>query len=290
MKILLNIMIFLATFVIKANAAETVDSIPQADIFYIISTEVMSAHDKDGKEIYNSMLCPQDTLAMYQEKEYVRQHYAGNMRFFAPYYEQFTMNALLIPREEGLKAYAHSKEDMFRKFGEYIATQNNGRPYILMGFSQGAMIALDLLKEMTDEQYANCKGVYMIGYRIAEQDTIGTRVKPATDAISGNAISFNSVTRPETRWELLTDGAITCINPLNWKTDDTPATLTFDGDTATVAVDKTIQQLVVKGLDEKKYTMPGSEPFYKVGCLHHWDLLFYTDAIKKNIIERLKNR
>ena len=257
------------------------------DVFYIISTNVMQAHDDNGNEIYNSRLTPSDTLALFAEKEFVRTHYAEGLRFFAPYYEQFTMRALIAPRDTMVKAYEHSKADIKRQFNEYINKQNGGRPYVLMGFSQGAMLVLDLLKEMSDEDYANCKGVYAIGYRIAEQDTTGTRVRPATDALSGNIVSFNSTMTPETTWDAIAGNAITCINPLNWRTDSIPATMTYEGDTLTVSVHPTLNELIVEGIDVNKYTMPGAEPYYKPGCLHHWDILFYIDEIKKNIRERL---
>lgn len=252
------------------------------DVFYIMSTDVLHAYAEDGTEIYNSRLVPEDTLALYAEKEYVRGHYAEGLRFYAPYYEQFTFEAISLPAEEYAMAYAHAREDITERFNEYIASSNEGRDFVLMGFSQGAMLALDLLKEMPSSVYERCRAVYMLGYRLSEEDIAHERVTPATDERSGNVVSFNSVMRSDATWDLVAGGAATCINPLNWRTDGTPAELVYDGDTATVRVDLQTQQLLVSGLDEEKYTFPLTEP----GNLHHWDLLFYSDDIRRNILLR----
>lgn len=249
------------------------------DIFYIISTEVLHAYDNANREIFNSTLCPADTANMYAEKVYVQQNYAGGLRFFAPYYEQFTFQAISEPEDTYRRAYEHAKQDLFRRFRQYIAEQNQGRSFILMGFSQGAMLALDLLKEMPDSLVQRCTAVYMLGYRLSAEDLQHPRVQPAIDSLRGKVISFNSVTRTEAAMELLTKGAATCINPLNWRTDATPATLVFDNDTATVSIDPDSQLLIVQNLDEEKYQFP----LFEKGCLHHWDLLFYADAIRRNI-------
>lgn len=78
--------------------------------------------------------------------------------------------------------------------------------------------------------------------------------------------------------------AAICINPLNWKTDDTPATLKYDGDEGTVHVDQDKHVLVVEGLDSDKYDGLGY-PIPK-GIYHVWDIRFYADAIKQNAIDR----
>lgn len=187
-----------------------------------------------------------------------------------------------MPPDSFAVAYAHAKADITREFLHYIQTANCGRPFVLMGFSQGAMLALDLIKEMPDSVYARCKAVYMMGYRLSAEDLAHERVLPATDSIHGNVISFNSVMRTDATWDFVAKGATTCINPLNWRTDDMPATMVFEGDTALVVVDTLTHQLLVSGLDEEKYIFPLSAP----GNLHHWDLLFYADAIHRNILLR----
>ena len=51
-----------------------------------------------------------------------------------------------------------------------MKNQNNGHRFILAGFSQGAMLTIDLLKHMTDEQFSRMVANYMLGYRLSEKD------------------------------------------------------------------------------------------------------------------------
>ncbi len=256
------------------------------DIFYICSTEVMHAYDDNGTEIFNSRLVPEDTLALNAELKFVGQNYAQGYRYFAPYYEQFTFSAISLPSDSFALAYNHAKADITRRFTEYMTTQNNGRNYVIVGFSQGAMLALDLLKEMPEEYFSRCRAVYMMGYRISAEDAAHKRITPAKSATKGNVVSFNSVMHPSAIWPFVAKDAATCINPINWRTDAKPATLIFDGDTASVSVDKKTQQLIVSGLDEQKFKFPISE----TGNLHHWDLLFYAPQIHENISRRNARR
>lgn len=258
------------------------------DVFYIISTEVLAAFDDQGEEMFNSTLIPSDTVYMYQEKEFVKENYASGLRFYAPYYEQFTMNAIKAPKEVYDTAYVHAKNDLQKRFNDYMAHENNHRPYVIVGFSQGGMIAIDLLKEMTEEQYKLCKGAYLLGYRLSEEDLKHPHIVPATSLRKGKVASFNSTMSAESSWDLVSKDAATCVNPLNWKTDETPATLIFEGDTATVQVDKSINQLIVKGLDEDQYVFAPLNDFCVKGNLHHWDLLFYKEAISKRIKTRVR--
>lgn len=254
------------------------------DVFYIISTNVLHAYDKDGKEIYNSRLAPADTLTFHAEREYVRKHYAEGMRFYAPYYEQCTFAGFQLSTDSFAIAYAHAKADITRSFREYMEKENKGRDVVIIGFSQGAMLALDLLKEMPEKYYKRCRSVYMLGYRLTTEDMAHKRVTAAADSIKGNVVSFNSVMRRDATWDAVAAGAATCINPLNWRTDSIAATLTYKGDTATVRVDSQTHQLLVSGLDESKYTFPLTKP----GNLHHWDLIFYAPQIHRNIQQRCR--
>lgn len=278
-----NYLFLLLATLLMSSCATAPTEVP--DVFYILSTEVLHAYNEDGHEVYNARLTPEDTLSLCAEREYVRMHYVDSLPFYAPYYEQFTFAAISLPPDSFAAAYAHAKADITRRFQHYIRTENHGRPFVLMGFSQGAMLALDLMKEMPDSVYARCRAVYMLGYRLSEEDLAHERVVPATDSIHGHVASFNSVLRTDATWNFVAAGAATCINPLNWRTDDTtPAVLVFEGDTAMVAVDTLTHQLLVSGLDEEKYRFPLSAP----GNLHHWDLLFYADAIRRNIRVRTK--
>lgn len=100
----------------------------------------------------------------------------------------------------------------------------------------------------------------------------------------GVIVSYNSVASADKMWDAIEGHSAACINPLNWKTDDTPATLHYDGDEASVHIDKEKQVLVVEGLDPEKYDGMGY-PIDK-GVYHMWDPRFYANEIRANAIHR----
>ena len=102
-------------------------------------------------------------------------------------------------------------------------------------------------------------------------------------------MSFNSAMSADALWPMLSDGAA-CINPINWRTDSTPATLSYKGDTAQVSVDTLHNYLQVSGLDPDKYVFAPLEGYAPKGNLHHWDLLFYGDHLRRNALLRSSGR
>ena len=177
-------------------------------------------------------------------------------------------------------------------FDYYMEHQNNGRRYALVGFSQGGMLVLDLLKHMTDEQYNRMVAAYAIGYRITEEDCKNNHIRPASgETETGVTVSFNSALSTDGLWPLVAEGAVICINPVNWKTDSTPATFTYENEEHTVSIDKQTNMLIVKTNRPKYYRKWNNNPAFQsakvhLDCLHHWDLLFYSDFIHDNILKR----
>ena len=73
----------------------------------------------------------------------------GCCRVFAPRYRQAAAGAVSSPAE-GMKAYAFAYEDVKRAFKYYLDHDNKGRPFILVGHSQGTFHVLPLIEEMID--------------------------------------------------------------------------------------------------------------------------------------------
>ena len=113
--------------------------------------------------------------------------------------------------------------DVRRAFAHYLKHQNQGRPFVLAGFSQGALIALELMREMDDSTYARMVAAYIIGTNISREmlDSV-PRIRPAQRADdTGVTICYNSVRDAScTLWPR----SAVAINPVNWQTDDTEAT------------------------------------------------------------------
>lgn len=275
--------------------SETTSSSDKIDVIYFVSTEVLSAQDLRGSVSWQSQLIPSDLGAMREEMKYVE----GNMfyedfNFSAPYYHQFTFDAIWqLDRQDFQVVYDNVAREACEAFDYYMDNINNGRPFVLAGYSQGAMLTVDILKHMTDEQYSRMIACYTIGFRLSAEDLRHPHIKAATGETGrGVVISFNSVQTKDAIWPFLTEGAATCINPVNWKTDTTPATFTYDGTSNEVHVDAQSNVLLVK-TDNPQYFYDyyGKAKFYgDAGVsrdnLHHWDLLFYTRMIHDNALKR----
>lgn len=258
-----------------------------ADVFYVVSTNVLDAVDEDGTRHYTALLTDEDKRNMGAEFAYMDRVFGDSLNFFAPYYHQYTLAAIDMPSEQIETVYESVRADVFGAFEYYITRLNPDRPFILAGFSQGAMLVRDLLKHMTDDQYSRLAGAYMLGYALSEEDLRHPHIDPADDADGwGEVVSFNSVMSVDAAWDFVSGGAASCINPLNWTTDSTPAELCFKGDTATVHIDPAKNLLIVEGLDVDKYDFPPLSKYCVRGNLHHWDILFYSDALAKNARHR----
>ena len=259
----------------------------KADLFYIVSTEVIASTDDAGKEVYNAVLTQAEKEMLQQEMDFIAAQLGDSLNMYAPYYHQFTMNAILLPRDSFQIAFDKAQEEVKQAFEYYIRYYNTDRPFVIVGFSQGAMMIPALLTAMSDETYNRCKGAYMMGYRLTCEDLQNPRLTPARGEKDGKVISFNSVSSADKQWPFISGDAATCINPLNWTTDATPATLFYQQDTITIVQD-TVSHLLLCNVDSERYYLPGTEPWYEHGCLHHWDILFYNDALHKNILKRVR--
>lgn len=268
----------------------------KVDVIYFVSTDVLSAKDSKGRVAWQSQLIPSDVEAMSGEIAWVNKNmFYDDFNFSSPLYHQFTFDAIwqLDRKTFDKTVYNKVSREACEAFDYYMAKKNNGRPFILAGFSQGAMLTVEILKHMTDKQLSRMIACYTIGYRLSAEDLQHPNIKAATgETDKGVVISFNSTQTREAIWPFLCEGAATCINPVNWRTDSTPATFTFDGTTNEVHVDKQTNVLLVK-TDSTEYfhCYFDKATFFKdagvsIDNLHHWDLLFYSRMIHDNALKR----
>lgn len=265
------------------------------DVLYLLSTEVLSAVDENGAESWQSRLTDEDRQAMRNELEWVEKNiFSDGFNLTAPYYHQFTFDAISkLDPASFREVYTSVSEEVCDAFDHYMEHENNGRDFILAGFSQGAMLCLDLLRHMTDEEYSRMVACYTIGYRLSDKDLQHPHIKAAERADdTGVVISFNSSLTRDAIWPLVSEGSVTCMNPINWKTDSTPAEFNFDGTSNTVSVDPETQVLLVQ-TDKPEYFHGFYElaPFFldagvNQDNLHHWDLLFYSSQLHDNALLR----
>ena len=254
-----------------------------ADIFYISSTETLDHPGPDGRMLHHaeaadSAACP----GIRMEMEGVDERFGGSLDFYSPFYRQITMETYaqdeLIQRR-----FPVALDDARRAFDHYLEHFNGGRPFVLAGFSQGGQIVVELLKEMPDDVAERMIAAYVLGWKISKEELEEYPViRPAQRADdTGVTICYNSVRRPEDASELVSGGNAVAINPVNWRTDATPAVL---HDTLTVTLDPATKLLLVEGHDVVDY----DTSFFIEGCYHTFEIRWYSDQIRDNIEERTR--
>lgn len=267
------------------------------DVFYFVSTEVLSATDSLGNVVWQSPLTPSDRTAMTGEIAWVEQNmFYDDYNLFAPYYHQFTFDAIWQLSESQFDSvYQSVAGEACQAFDDYMANENHGRPFVLAGFSQGAMLTLEVLRHMTDEQYSRMVACYTIGYRLTENDLVHPHIRAAEgENDHGVVVSFNSTLSEDAIWPFVSEAAATCINPVNWCTDATPAVFAFDSTSNELHVDTAAHVLLVSTDCPSYYhAFYDVAPFFlQAGVsrdnLHHWDLLFYASRIHDNALCRAK--
>ena len=262
-----------------------------ADVFYIISTETGDYALPDGAtghyaDTYSDSL----RVPLYGEMAGVDTLVSGRLNFFSPYYRQCSLQSF---ENDSLTAARLPLPigDVRRAFRYYLEHLNGGRPFILAGYSQGAYIMLELLKEMDDEAYRRMIAAYAIGITICESHPHIVPAKGADD--TGVTICYNSVRNTSCAmrgWEK----SSVAINPVNWRTDSTVATLITEPspllpvteqkkDTMSVSLDLSTGLLIVKGFKAQDYVLP---LIGKPGNYHSREIWFYREQLRENMALR----
>lgn len=200
------------------------DKTADADVFFICPTVYGG-----GEDSYNMPMDDEDAKSDFLGATNMEKGiYDEDARFFAPYYRQVGLNVYELPAEEQETYLSIAYEDVKDAFTYYLEHYNEDRPIILAGFSQGADMSIRLLKDCFADEEVNdlLVACYAIGWRITEEELEEyPHLRFATgEDDTGVIISFNSEAESITDSLMIPAGTRTlAINPLNWKTDSTPA-------------------------------------------------------------------
>lgn len=259
------------------------------DAFYIVSTNVMQSFDSQGNEHYTAVLGENERKTLAIEMDFVQKTiFPDSINYFSPYYHQFTMSSISLPENDFQAIYDSVKNEIFDAFDYYMQTWNDGRRFVIIGFSQGAMMAKELLKHLDSEQYSRLVAAYVIGDGISVEDLNCENIVPAESASdTGVTISFNSVKSPDGIWIPVYENSVTCINPISWTTDATPADFSFGGQNVTATIDTALNVLIVN--DFEKPELPFTE-VWPEDCLHFYDIQFYNNSLRENVLLRAYKR
>jgi hypothetical protein len=284
------------------------------DVFYLYPTSWQKINQSDPNicEIDNPMMLAGAKLS------YARQATAfediANM--YAPYYRQddAVYTTSLPPAEQAKIVGSIPKTDAFAAFDYYIKNYNNGRPFILVGHSQGAIVMNLILSEYmktNPKVYARMIAAYVIGSPITPEFLASNphlKFAEGPDD-TGVIISYNTeAPTVEGKNPVLLPGSL-AINPITWTRDETLATgeqnlgsivinkdrsveLDKDGkflrvmNYADARVDK-VRGVVICSICDVEKLAPGNA-FSGKGVFHSFDYSFYYFNIKENAANRTK--
>lgn len=284
------------------STAQSWASLPQTpdkpvDVFYVYPTIYPEASPKNMDITRDDLRGRVQGLLKAQAGVY-----SASANLFAPYYRQVSFTCLDPDVDMYQNRYFRvGADDVRRAFEYYLAHDNDGRPFILAGHSQGSVVLLGLLRDrMYDPQLREqMVAAYIIGYSVTGQDLKEypwLKIAQGADD-TGVIITYNTQAPGATGSPVLVPGAMV-VNPLNWTTDATPA-------------DKS-QNLGAVFFNDMTGELLREEPHYigarvnpEVGALevippekmeighfpkgvyHKFDYAFFYRNLQKNVAERI---
>lgn len=279
------------------------DNTHAADVFYIYPTvSTISFVDNDSSWFADISL-PEVREDANGNQRFNKMLY-GEYDFYAPYYRQMVFEAYQQPAPVLDSLAQMAAKDVKDAFQYYMTHYNNGRPFFLMGHSQGSQMLINLLKNgMTEEQRQLMVAAYCIGYQVTAEELAAypEALKPAMDSTeTGKLVIFNSVT-DTTAISMVSRNDVVGINPTTWtmSTDTIPAeyhlgmakynkardsVLIFPCPTRTYLYNHTT---VCPDLDPEMVFVPDFEQMFPKGNLHFADSWLYGGNVVDNMRCRL---
>lgn len=274
-----------------------------ADLFIICPTVDLGTDGHTNMSLADEQTKANFVGALNMERGIYEQH----CRMYAPYYRQAVLADYDLPIKEAEPYFNLAYKDVRAAFVYYMQHENNGRPFVLAGFSQGAEICLRLLKEFGNEDFVknNMVACYAIGWRFTPQEAAEyPYIQPAKYADDlGKVIIFNSEAPEVTSSAIVPEGVKTfAINPLTWSCGSQKAPKTLNAGACFTdysgAVVREVPQLTGCYIDsvrgtlkvtdvDKKEFVPGL-PLFTEGVYHIYDYQFFYRNLQQNVNLRIK--
>ena len=220
---------------------------------------------------------------------------------YAPFYRQMTFPAYYSGEYEKYAEQAY--RDVRAAFTNFTYIFDDGEPLIIAGYSQGADMAIRLYKEFcNDPKYADrLVACYAIGWRVTEEELAAyphLKMAQAEDD-TGVIVCYTCEAEGIEDSVIVPQGMKTySINPLNWKTDSTPADKSLNK--GAVRIDKHGEfqwekpeltgacinpergTLITPDIDPAEFSGHG----FPDGVYHLYDVEFFYRNLQENVVTR----
>ena len=267
----------------------TDDNGDSIDVFYITPTcifdwkEESSAKPCHHYDVYGGVMKENFDYSL----QLANDIFGEECNFYSPYYRQISLESWTVGEDTINERFATAMHDVEKAFDYYMKHFNEGKKFVLAGYSQGAKAVVELIKGLDKETLSKMKAAYAIGYRITDDDLRNSNVKIAEgETDRGVIISYNSVQSAADAWKAVSMDTRACINPVNWKTDATPADI---NDSVSVSIDTINKLLLVSGYDGGGIEIPALKGVISNGNYHLSELTLYKENLKENVRKRIRH-
>ncbi|MBP3684872.1 MAG: DUF3089 domain-containing protein [Oscillospiraceae bacterium] len=231
--------------------------------------------------------------------------FGESCNLFIPYYRQFTVEALLEMDASYPELMEYCvRQDIYRMLDYYFKYENQGRPFILAGHSQGSLWLTYVLEDYmakNPEYLQNMVAAYVIGYSVTEDYLArNPHLKFAEGSDdTGVIISYNTE-GPENKDQyncVVREGAI-AINPITWKRDDSYApaaenlgSLNGEGGLGPGIADARIDPdrgvVVCESIEAVPELQSAMAEYFGPEGYHLQDYSLYYGNLQKNVADRI---
>lgn len=281
------------------------DTVCDADIFYVYPTvSTLSFIDNDSSWYADISLANVRKEAN-DNQRFNKMLYDG-YNFYAPYYRQMIMETYFQPEEIMKQCAVFAAQDVKDAFQYYMEHANGGRPFFMVGHSQGSQMLIDLLKNgMTNEQRQLLVAAYCIGYKVTADELAQypEQLCPAKDSCDlGKLIIFNSIADTASISPIVSKDDVVGINPLTWDAtlDTVSASLHLGMAKYNDARDSILiipyqtggylykHNFICDSIAPEPYFIPAYESLFPYGVLHFADSWLFAGNVKENMQCRLR--
>ena len=280
------------------------DTLMPADIFYVYPTVATISFADNDSSWFADITLPEVREEANGNQRFNKMLYDG-YNFYAPYYRQMIFDAYRQPDSCVRSCAALPAGDIEAAFRYYMEHYNQGRPFFLLGHSQGSQMLVELLKNgMTAEQRRLMVAAYCIGWSVTEEELAAypEQLVPATDSCStGTMVVFNSVTDLKGTSPMF-ENTVVGINPLSWTSDTAfmpreahRGMAKYNGSHDSIVLYPAFtggrlqhHMMVCTDVDSALVFIPVYQDFFPMGNLHFADSWLFAGNVKQNMACRLR--
>jgi hypothetical protein len=261
------------------------------DVFFIHPTTYWGDRDKWNADINDAGL---NRKTDYSSILYQASAFNRHARVFAPRYRQVHLTAFYKDSQEVAPYFDTAYADLRSAFVYYLKQFNKGRPFIIAGHSQGAMMSEFLLREFVDGKPLQNQLVaaYIIGWPV--MPGFFTKLEPCATPIQTGCFctwrTFRKGYRPSYVKKEKNISFVT--NPLSWTTDTSYAPAMLNAGSVLKNFNRIIPATTgaavyngVLWIDKPKF--PGGY-FYWTRNYHIGDINLFYMNVRQNIEARIR--